>query len=364
MKNNSISNDTLNVISFLRFPMALLVVFVHATLSNVEMIDSVTMPFPYHLSLLLSDILGCIGVPCFFLISGYLFFLNVDNYNSDIYAHKLKRRAHSLLKPYFAWNTIYLLFVLACQTLLPQLMNGSNKAVADYRWFDWILSYVSMDYVNNGFSFRTFDLGPIDQPLWFVRDLLLLGLISPLIYSCVKKMKFLLVIVFALWITDSLQHLLCIHMVGFLFFSIGAYFSANKLDFVALLRPYGRYVTFAYVLVVVVLMILKPDGLFLKNLGLLFGVPTSVYLADVIMSKTGWKPNRLLSDGSFFLYACHFYVVIAATRILVKMFIESEALMSLAYLSVPIVVSVIVISIYYFLKSYFPSLLSILTGGR
>ncbi len=48
------------------------------------------------------------AVPIFFFISGYLFFLNVENFNHHAYIKKLNKRLYSLLIPYIVWNIIYI----------------------------------------------------------------------------------------------------------------------------------------------------------------------------------------------------------------------------------------------------------------
>ena len=52
------------------------------------------------------------GVPAFFFISGYLFFLSKKSYGK-----KLKDRIHTLLIPYILWNLLLLLFYLIVYAL-------------------------------------------------------------------------------------------------------------------------------------------------------------------------------------------------------------------------------------------------------
>ena len=68
----------LKVISVIRFPLIIGVVFIHAHFTEVDGISIYqTSLYPSYtfVSMLLSDVLARIAVPFFFFISGFLFFL-------------------------------------------------------------------------------------------------------------------------------------------------------------------------------------------------------------------------------------------------------------------------------------------------
>ena len=102
---------------------------------------------------------------------------------------KIKNRIRSLLIPYIVWNTIFICVLFFVQRLLP---SGSlnTKLISDYNWIDFLMSYISMDYVVSGFSFRPFMIGPIDLPLWYLRDLILLSIFTPVIYLVLRMTNF------------------------------------------------------------------------------------------------------------------------------------------------------------------------------
>lgn len=54
-----------------------------------------------------------IAVPVFFLISGYLFFRGMENWNTSVWVNKIKRRIKTLLVPYILWNIISVMFFVA-----------------------------------------------------------------------------------------------------------------------------------------------------------------------------------------------------------------------------------------------------------
>ena len=89
MKNNSPAewNENLSkTIDLLRFPLALWVLFAHMgpTMENVFFADFSF--FSWHgiynfLGFFLSKVIGVVTVPTFFMISGYLFFVNFKDWS-------------------------------------------------------------------------------------------------------------------------------------------------------------------------------------------------------------------------------------------------------------------------------------------
>ena len=111
MTNEELLNKT---ISFLRFPLTVGVVFIHFNLAEHGFtIHGVTygLDHPAWYDFLInffSEVLPQIGVPLFFIISGFLFFYRVD-FDSNVYQKKLRKRVRTLLIPYLLWNLIAIL---------------------------------------------------------------------------------------------------------------------------------------------------------------------------------------------------------------------------------------------------------------
>ena len=101
-------------IDFLRCVLIVFVVLIHTNLVADTSCEDSVYARGY-------DIMGnllWLCNPLFFAISGYLFFYSVD-FSGKVYAGKMKRRLHSLLVPYFLWNTIYLLLFSAVYQFAP-----------------------------------------------------------------------------------------------------------------------------------------------------------------------------------------------------------------------------------------------------
>ena len=60
--------------------------------------------------ILFSEGLCRVAVPFFFLISGYLFFVRLEEWDKFVWFDKLKKRGKTLLAPYLIWNFIAICF--------------------------------------------------------------------------------------------------------------------------------------------------------------------------------------------------------------------------------------------------------------
>lgn len=232
-KQYSIFDLQSETIRFLRFPLIVGVVMSHAKLSDINTggfynIDDSTMCLFNYISYLISDILARIPQPMFFFFSGLLFFRNVSSFNRNIYLQKLSRRVHSLLIPYVVWNLLIVLLYLAVQLVVPELLSGHNKPVADYSATDWLWAFWDTSMINS----QAFESMPINYPLWFVRDLMVTVLFTPLIYLLIKKLKIVFLCVLGiLWLFNFSVGITGFSFAAFFFFSLGAYFHHIQKEF-------------------------------------------------------------------------------------------------------------------------------------
>ena len=84
-------------INMLRFPLAILVVFVHGFGAEINITElhagGLTGLAVYdYIRLFFSVVIARSAVPVFFIISGYLLFLKVEEYDKAIYISKLRKR--------------------------------------------------------------------------------------------------------------------------------------------------------------------------------------------------------------------------------------------------------------------------------
>src|SRR5574344_1966684 len=116
MKESNLWNVQSKAIDALRFPLIIMVVFIHTPGSpdlwstNINWAEMDAMQWYNVLRLLFSIIIPNIAVPSFFLISGYLFFITFKSWDTSLYKSKVKRRIYTLLIPYFLWCLIISVF--------------------------------------------------------------------------------------------------------------------------------------------------------------------------------------------------------------------------------------------------------------
>ena len=115
MQNNK--SVTSEMISFLRFPLAVIVVIIHCFFPikgwRYDQLAAQGLGSNVTAELLLSGrILVTFVVILFFLISGYLFFVHLQKWDHKVWKQKMSRRIWTLLIPYFLWNTLYIIYCI------------------------------------------------------------------------------------------------------------------------------------------------------------------------------------------------------------------------------------------------------------
>ena len=56
-----------------------------------------------------------VAVPTFFCISGFLFFMNFDEWDWRVFGNKVRRRVSTLLLPYILWNFVSVALVMGAR---------------------------------------------------------------------------------------------------------------------------------------------------------------------------------------------------------------------------------------------------------
>jgi fucose 4-O-acetylase-like acetyltransferase len=162
---------------------------------------------------LISNGLTRFVMPLFFVISGYLFFYRIDP--PSLYARKITRRLHTIVVPYLIWNCAGIALVVAARNI-SWLREFMPQYLRDMTWPQFA----------SGFIF-----GPASFQLWYLRDLFVLALMSPLIYViCRRRIGAViwLALLVALWSQENAPRPL-LTAEGALFFSLGSILALHKL---------------------------------------------------------------------------------------------------------------------------------------
>jgi succinoglycan biosynthesis protein ExoH len=136
------------------------------------------------------------AVPLLSLISGWLFFSFLDEPTADPAASlvsRIRRRFNSLYVPLVTWNFLYLCALLALYTAFPNysLFNALN---IDFDTADLA------QYFNAVFAI---DRAPLAFQFWFVRDLFVTILLSPVMWVLIKRAPYgTAAVLFAVWLVN------------------------------------------------------------------------------------------------------------------------------------------------------------------
>lgn len=352
---NSIEGKTLSVV---RPFLALLVVFIHTSYPSGNG-DSLY----FLLNELIARKIAIIAVPCFFMISGYLFYVNKDNYNLYDYRNTLMKKSRTLLVPYLFWNVLgyYSLFIV----------RGYDMGVMPWDVYKIMWNGYDVYSVNSiiGYSFAPITVPYGNSVLWFVRDIMIVMIFSYPLYFIIKRYGFC--VVFLLIACRVFYIGLPISGFGidaFCFFSIGAYFSIRNHNIISWLGNRWKYVLVMYIGGLVVMTNNTYNSPFLDVSYQILGGAAIISVAYYLVKReSSICPSLLtLSESSFFIYAFHnITLFVITTKPILHLFgIIPYVGCSLGYLFVTTYKVAICVALFYLLKLKTPSFLSLIVGGR
>ena len=254
-----------STIDFLRFPLAVMVVFIHVSPSVISPLEA---DFPLFsdkgiyniIGIFGSHVLSNIAVPTFFLISGFLFFNNFQYWSWDGYKSKLRSRARSLFIPYVLWNLLpyasFILGYLGAVILGYKPMDGFLTIIQGDSWHifydynEW--GTTRINWLGNHLRMT----GPYILSLWFLRDLMVVTLLTPILYIAIRKFKLAFIIfLFFAYISRIWPLISGFHITAVFFFSTGAYLALNNLNIVLFANRY-RYFFIPASIILLVLSVL------------------------------------------------------------------------------------------------------------
>lgn len=176
-----------------RLPLILAVVLVHASTLPPDAGGRIGAADPGSASVVVehffSNVVARSAVPLLTLVSALLFFRD-GRPRGKVLARKLRARVQSLLIPYLVWNTLSLTLQIGGQ-LPPLTASFFSHRIVDARHLSW--SSVADAYLG-------FRAGPVDVPLWFLRDLIVLVSAAPWLGFLVERAGWLLLaVLFLAW---------------------------------------------------------------------------------------------------------------------------------------------------------------------
>ncbi|WP_293938629.1 acyltransferase family protein [Sphingobacterium sp. UBA5996] len=356
-------------IDFLRFPLIVGVVFIHTDFSNIiiqgsKQVDLRQFAVFAQVFLLFSKLVFEVCVPLFFFISGFLFFYGTASFTFSVYFNKLRRRVHSLLIPYIFWNLAVLLFFFLAQTFFGGLLSGVNKPIIHYNLTDWLWSLWDTSHVHVKAAKNL----PINSPFWFIRDLMVVLLLSPIIYFLIRKVGvFAVLILGVVWLFKPYFYLPGWSTVSFFFFSAGAYFSLHNKNFVLVMQSFLPWSVLCYVLLIIAAFygFGKGGWSYLYCANVLLGLLSAVAVTGYFIEKGSWRPNHFLVSASFFIFAYHRLPLVFIIKFLfIQVRPQTDVALLFLYFVCPVCVILLGLLFFWVISMLFPRFTAVICGGR
>lgn len=351
----------------LRFPLAIIVVIVHVFSGNdIFGWKGSDYPIFENLNNFVTAFLKGISVPIYFFISGYVFFITKNgSFSKEVYYEKIKNRVKTLFIPYIIWNGIAIILELI--KLLPPFANLLGNTIESNITLKNLISAFWMYGGQLTSQSSGISVYPINHALWFIRDLMIVVVCSPLIHLCIRKTKlaglFILSIIYIYAPYSTYMHLPQLS-TAFLFFSIGAYLSIYSIDIVLLCKKIV-YPALALYLMNSTIFYYYSDVHFVKTINTFVCIPMAFGIAAKIIEKYKIRSNTFLSSASFFIYISHCLIVRKIKIALFYIFTPStggEAI--LIYLLTLLITIVLLLLSFALMKKYTPSLLKVIAGRK
>jgi surface polysaccharide O-acyltransferase-like enzyme len=357
----TIDNDTSSRIEILRFPLIVSVVFIHNYTTTVNMAYGYvgvthSSAWADFIRFFVSSGVARVSVPLFFLISGYLFFSG--EWSRKRYVSKLNRRIHTLLIPFVFWNLAVLLIFMVGQRM-PQtrmFFHGEIWPPADSSNF---FSYI-------GVLFGITANYPLSIQFWFIRDLMVLVVLAPVVHFLLARKSALpfLVALFGLWLLQPTSDFWQMSAEAAFYFCLGSYLTQEGTD-LAYLDKFGSWMC-TIILGLLILYSASPNHPFyLGKVIIVFGVPSAWWLAGLAARNAllkSWLTR--LSGASFFVFAAHDPLIVMIRKLSYKLFqpASGAAILELYFL-IPIGLIAFLVALYRLLLKTMPSFLGLITGS-
>ena len=300
-------------------------------------------------------------MPVFFFISGYLFF-NKPLFNKEVYKNNIRKRIRSLLIPYILWTLIAFSVFAIFQILMPELQSGSHKPIKDWDFFEFIINCF-WRYGEEG--------SPFVGQFWFLRDLMIICLISPILYFLIKKLSYYPVLCFGLLWLFEIERYFVPGTIGLFFFCWGAYYQIEEKDF---LHFFDKIIKLSWFSIPLYIFDAASKTYcyneFIHSLAILLGIPLVFTIGRYFVENKRITIPNILYESTFFIYAIHEPYYDQIKKIVFKnISISQNSLMAnmeliILYLLMVVIYISILVGLFYILKRILPSFTKVLIGNR
>jgi hypothetical protein len=369
------------IFDYLRIPLMLIVVLYHVFSVGINtclIVTDVDKCIIYDSLRGIINIMGNGVVPIFFFMSGYLFFLSKP-FNVKVYAIKLKNRFRTLFVPYIIWNSLAIILVLIkslpiFNSFLTHEGTGVDLSMSNilscFWMYDGKLSAPPPNVENYGVYIQETHY-PINTALWYIRDLMIVVIFTPILYILIKKLRiFVLILIGGGYVFLNYSNLDYHYLqlsTAFFFFSWGAYFSINDINMVGVFKKIfiPSIILFSLTAFFILYGVDMKSFTTLKILNIFASLVSAFCISAKFVESNVFKINRTLVTPSFFVYVSHCLITARLTKVLVMLVKpQSDGEMCFVYLTSFVITIILLLSIYKLMDKYIPSVLRVITGRR
>lgn len=330
-------------ITWIMFLCSILVIYTHTYNFEAYKIsaDSLGMGRATYLTETAVILLIRFAVPVFFVLSGFLFFRNVSSMAAVW--KKMRARAKTVLLPYLVWCTLHYLFYVAC-ALIPFIRNVMNSpGTGELSFSGWIGSLWTRQFYT----------------LWFLKNLILYILCSPLIFLLFRNRgklfngPILLCAVYVFFLAKPTEIKLFEGLTEYL---LGCCLGMNTPE-IAAWKP-NRKLSRAALIGIPVLTAVSNYRFDPVTKALFFVL---VWLAADGLGKIA---PRWWMQITFFTYVAHDLILESVEKLVYLFLPHTPGIALLDYLLAPLITETVLIGIAFILIRRVPVIWNILTGWR
>lgn len=337
-----------NKIILINSVMSTAVVFAHS--NNIDRYSNLRWESTEPIEFLFSRGIGNLAVQMFFLMSSILFFLN---YNKDTMLQKYKSRVKSVLLPFFVWNIIYYLFFIVLTALPLSRSFMDTKQVA-----------VNLETILNAVLFYQYN-----GVYWFMYQLILFIIISPLLYALIKnKYGFLVPIgcVVAYYWLPTIP--MCAHALRtdmLVYWTLGAYMAIHQTE--RMNRKNNQAPLYLGISIVLIAIRFYLEGIAPNTISnywlsvlVLINVITVWWAFDLFRLKKVYEWMTM----SFFIYSLHPLIVDTIKKAFATLLPDNDIMAFVNYFLTAIGSIALCYVAGKILIRFLPGLYDVLSGGR
>jgi surface polysaccharide O-acyltransferase-like enzyme len=305
----------------------------------------------------ISEGLAAISVPLLFLLAGYLFFYGCRP-SAIWFSRNILKRGRTLLVPLLFWNLVCLAVTAVAQAnpATAIYFSGRSTPVASFRALDYLNAIVGVTS------------HPIAYQFWFIRDLIVLAILSPAIYFLLTTIPGVFFLLLGIrWFSSSAAWTIpFLSREAALFFCIGSALAIRRVDLSNLDK--WTAIAFAYLPLSILDALAKGSSICnsVHKTAELFGVAFVFCATRYLWRSPVWKRWLLvLSPASFFVFATHEPLLTVVRKLCYVLWPPSSATrLAVLYFANPLLVIAVCTSLYFVLVTTMPLFVAVITGGR